>query len=111
MSKHNAIGRVIIQPKMTKSGVTNKAIWKVLSTTIVIARLRSPFIAALTAVAYLLALLTIGTIIRLIKPLLILDASTNPKLRSPIVTLVGIPVPAIVLHYLSKNEQGPEDDL
>ena len=29
---------------------------------------------------------------------------TNPKLKSPTVTLVGIPVLAIVPHHLRKNE-------
>jgi hypothetical protein len=82
MSKHNAIGRAIIQPKITKNGVTNKAIWKVLSTTTAMARLRSSFIAALTAVAYSPALPTIGTIIRPIKALLIPDTSTIPSTLS-----------------------------
>jgi hypothetical protein len=48
----------------------------VLSTTSSMARLRSPFIAALTAVAYSPALPTTGTIIRPIKALLILDTLT-----------------------------------
>ena len=105
-SNRNTISRAIIQPKVTKNGVTNKASQKVLSTTTATARLRSPFIAALITVVYSLALPIIGTIIRPIKALLIPDASTTPSTLS-IKQVEHTKTPRVAIIRIILAAQGP----